>query len=146
MNIAPIAGLLGAAVATMSVFKWIVVGLVVVGVLWALSSSSAAKNALDSRAINNLVKSAAQWNARALQDTNPVIGLMNANYAVAYLNVARSLGSDSDVEKKGRVSVDQMSKELEATQSKFMHSLTDACPSIVPAGHAATGWPVKLKR
>jgi len=130
----------------MNVFKWVMLGLIAIVALWALSSSSSAKNALDARAIHNLVKSAAQWNARALQDTNPMVGLMNANYAVAYFNVARSLGSDADVEKKAKISVDAFTRDLEATQSKFMHTLSEACPAVAPIGHPATGWPVKAAK
>lgn len=146
MNIAPIAGLVGAAVATMSVFKWIFVGLVGVFLLWMLSSSNGAKHAMETKTIKDLVKSSAQWNARALQDTNPLIGLMNANYALAYFHVARLMGSDADIEKKASIQVESFGKELDSTQSRFMHALADMCPSVVPSGNVATGWPVKTKQ
>lgn len=117
-------------------------GLLIVVVLWMFSQNKNRRNALDTRALKDLVKSSAQWNARAQQDTNPLIGLMNSNYAMAYLNVARSLGSDTDIEKHTSAAVDELLKEVEGTQSRAMQKLTMACPAMTPQGLAAvhTGW------
>jgi hypothetical protein len=142
MNLTPVLGLFGAVLASLSIFKWILVGLLIVVVLWMFSQNKNRRNALDTRALKDLVKSSAQWNARAQQDTNPLIGLMNSNYAMAYLNVARSLGSDTDIEKHTSAAVDELLKEVEGTQSRAMQKLTMACPAMTPQGLAAvhTGW------
>lgn len=145
MNLTPIAGLLGAALTTISVFKWIFLGFLGLVVLWIFSTMRSKKNALEARAIKDLIKSAAQWNSRSVQDTNPLIGLMNANYAMAYLNVARSIGSDADIERYTSAAVDELLKDLEATQSSAIQKIAGQCPSITPHGLAAvhTGWLAK---
>lgn len=145
MNLAPLAGLVGATMASLSVIKWVLLGFLAVLALWVLSGARGSRNALEARAIRDLVKSAAQWNARAVQDSNPVIALMNANYAMAYFNTARSVGSDVDIEKHTGVAVDELLRDIESTQSRAVQRITAACPSVTPQGLAAvhTGWLAK---
>lgn len=145
MYFGPLAGLFGAAMMSLSVFKWVLFGFIAVVVMWTVSSNKTTRTALDSRAIKDLVKSASQWNSRAAQDTNVLIGLMNANYAMAYLNVARSIGSDAAIEEHAGVAVDELIKDLETTQTYAIQRLTSTCPSATPQGLAAvhTGWLAK---
>jgi len=145
MNLGPIAGLLGAALASLSVFKWILAGFIGVMILWIFSTSRNTKNALDNRAIKDLIKSAAQWNTRATQDSNPIIALMNSNYAVAYLNVARSLGSDAEIERVTGISIDTFLQDLESTQAGALQKMTNGCPNVTPQGLAVvhSGWIAK---
>jgi hypothetical protein len=142
MYFGPLAGLLGAALASFSALKWVLLGFIVVIILWAIVSNKKNKNALDERALKDLIKSASQWNVRSNQDSNAMISLMNANYAMAYLNVARSIGSDTDIEKYTGAAVDELLNDIEASQSASIQKLTLACPAMAPAGLAAahTGW------
>lgn len=140
MNLAPLASLLGAALTSFAVIKWICVAFIGILVVWLIYGARTARNALDVRALKDLVKSAAQWNSRSLQDTNAMIGLMNANYAMAYLNVARSVGSDTDIERHTGASVDELLKEVESAQKKAIQRLASACPAMAPQGATHTGW------
>jgi hypothetical protein len=135
----PLAGILGAALASLSVFKWVLFGFVVIVILWVMSSQQKSKNALDSRAIRDLVKSASQWKTRSIQDSNVVISLMNANYAMAYFNVARSIGTDADVESHANISIDEFMRDLENVQSAAIHKISTSCP-VASIKHANTGW------
>ena len=141
-NVGPIVGLLGAVVGSFASLKWMLAGFIIVMVGWVIMSQKNTKNALDARALKDLVKSSAQWKTRALQDTNPLIGLMNANYAMAYLNVARSIGSDADIEKNTGAAIDELLKDIEGTQSNAIQRLSMSCPNVTPHGLAAvhTGW------
>jgi len=141
-NVGPIVGLLGAVVGSIASFKWMLLGFIIVMIAWVYMTAKNSKNALDARALKDLVKSSAQWKTRALQDTNPLIGLMNANYAMAYLNVARSIGSDADIEKNTGAAIDELLKDIEGTQSNAIQRLSMSCPSVTPNGLAAvhTGW------
>jgi len=141
-TIGPIAGLMGAALGSFTTIKWMLLGFAGILLFWVISNNRNSKNALDARALKDLTKSAAQWNTRSVQDTNPLIALMNSNYAMAYLNVARSIGSDADIEKNTKVAVDELLKDIESAQSSAVQRLTLACPSVTPQGLAAvhTGW------
>jgi hypothetical protein len=141
MNFAPILGLVGAALASLSAFKWMLAAFLVVMIGWGLYSSRTTKNALDQRALKDLIKSSAQWNLRSSQDSNPAVALMNANYAMAYLNVARSLGSDDEIEKNCGVNIDTFLKDIEKAQSSSLQRLSKSCPSITKDLHLDnTGW------
>lgn len=144
MYLGPLAGLFGAALASLSTFKYMLVAFIVVIIIWAIVFNKKNKNALDERALKDLIKSASQWNVRSNQDSNSMISLMNANYAMAYLNVARSVGSDTDIERYTGAAVDELLKDIETSQSSAIQKLTMACPAMAPAGLAAahTGWTV----
>lgn len=144
MYLGPLAGLFGAALASLSTFKYMLVAFIVVIIIWAIVFNKKNKNALDERALKDLIKSASQWNVRSNQDSNSMISLMNANYAMAYLNVARSVGSDTDIERYTGAAVDELLKDIETSQSSAIQKLTMACPTMAPAGLAAahTGWTV----
>ena len=138
--IGPVAGLLGAIVTSMISLKWILGGFIIFMFIWLYYSNQSQKNALDLRAIRDLVKSASQWNSRSIQDSNPIIGVMNANYAMAYLNVARSIGSDADIEMHAGIKIDALIKSVEDTQTAALERITSKCPVLSPPGSALTGW------
>ncbi len=145
MNFGPFLGLAGALFASLSAFKWMLAGFVVVMISWSIYSSRASRNALDSRAIKDLIKSSAQWNMRSSQDSNAIVGLMNANYAMAYLNVARNLGSDDEIEKTSNIKLDAFLAEIEASQSNALTRITGACPSLLSGLPIEnTGWKKKF--
>lgn len=102
-------------------------------------------SALQSRALVDLVQSASQWSASSLQDSNVLLSLMHANYAMAYLNVARLLSSDSEIESTASVRLDELLNEFKASQSSAIGRLTSTCPAAMPPGLSAvhTGWIVK---
>jgi len=141
-NVGPIIGLLGAVVGSIASFKWILAGFIIVMIGWVIMTSKNSKNALDARALKDLIKSSAQWKTRSQQDANPIIGLMNSNYAMAYLNVARSIGSDADIEKTTGAAIDELLKDIETTQTNSIQKLSISCPIVAPSGLAAvhTGW------
>ena len=129
MNLTPLLGLLGAVSGSISVFKWILVAFAALLLAWMLSSAWGTRNALEARALKDLIKSAAQWHTRSAQDSHALIGLMNANYAMAYLNVARGLGSDADIERHAKVKVDDVVRDIEDMQSRAIQKLVAECPS-----------------
>lgn len=142
MYIGPLAGLFGAALASMSALKWLLLAFICVIVLWLAGGIKGSRSGLQERSIKDLVKSASQWTTRSAQDSNPLIALMNANYAMAYLNVARSVGSDSEIERYTGAAVDELLRDVEATQSNAIQRVSVTCPAVAPAGLAAahSGW------
>ena len=145
MNFGPLLGLAGALFASLSAFKWMLAAFVVVMIGWSIYSSRLSRNALDTRAIKDLIKSSAQWNLRSSQDSNAIVGLMNANYAMAYLNVARNLGSDDEIERTVNIKLDSFVNEVEASQSNALNRITGACPSLLSGLPIEnTGWKKKI--
>lgn len=114
-------------------------------VLIFVVSRTSRGTALQARALTDLVQSASQWSASSLQDSNVLLSLMHANYAMAYLNVARLLSSDSEIEATTSVRLDELLSEFKAAQSSAIGRLTSTCPAAMPPGLSSvhTGWIVK---
>ena len=105
----------------------------------ARSVSTKSAHSLTTRA---LIKEAAQWSTIAQQDANPLLAVMHATYGTAYLNVARRLNTDADIEQATNVRVEEFSSTLQANQQAAVQKLLTLCPMSTPAGLAAlqTGW------
>lgn len=142
MYFGPLAGLFGAALASFTAFKWMLLSFIILIGIYVWTTAKKNKNALSDRAIKDLIKSASQWATRSAQDANGLISLMNANYAMAYLNVARTVGSDADIERITGAAVDELMKDIESNQSNAIQKLALGCPAMAPAGLAGahTGW------
>jgi hypothetical protein len=89
-----------------------------------------------------ILNSAAEWGTASQQDGNPVMKMLHASYALAYLHIARNLASDATIERVCSVRMDEFMRMLEATQSAGIQALTTVCPAVAPTGILAanTGW------
>ena len=134
-----------------SMLTWIAVmnpwalGCLVLFVMWILAYLKSGDSTDTSKIVKQLVQSSAQWNTTSLQDSNAILSLMHANYAVSYMNVARTLASDDLIEKWTHARLDELVKTYQETQSKAVSSLNQMCPTTMPPGLAAvyTGWITK---
>lgn len=105
----------------------------------SIDVSTSSSTALSTKA---LIREAAQWSTIAQQDSNPLLALMHATYGMAYLNVARRLHTDSDIEAASNVRVEEFSATLQSNQQAAVQKLLTLCPMSTPAGIASlqTGW------
>ena len=89
-----------------------------------------------------LIREAAQWSTIAQQDSNPMLAVIHASFGQAYLNVARRLHTDAEIETVGGLKVEEFSATLHANQQQAVQKLLAVCPMSSPAGIAAlqTGW------
>lgn len=89
-----------------------------------------------------LLKEAAQWSTISNQDSNPLLALMHSTYGMAYLNVARRLHTDAEIEQTGNLHVDEFFTTLETSQQDAVKKLLTLCPLSSPAGLSSlhTGW------
>ena len=92
--------------------------------------------------VKEAVRNSAHWSTAADQDSNPLLGVMHANFAHAYLNIARTLTSDAEVEEAAQVRLDEFSRSVAQTQRNAVQRLLAQCPSVRPDGITAvqTGW------
>jgi hypothetical protein len=73
--------------------------------------------------LKEILRSCLQLLEDSKQDSNSVIRLAHANYAQAYLNVARMLQNDEDIE-------ETTGKEIEALQADLDEAQKDAMRSV----------------
>ncbi len=87
-----------------------------------------------SKGVKNLVKEAGEWGNAAEHDTNALLQLMHATYAIAYLNAARTLASDKEIERLSRVQLDEMTQTLREKQQHVVQKLAGQYPALMPRG------------
>ena len=84
------------------------------------------------RRVRTLVQEAIRWGVTSTQDSNPVISLTHATYAVAYLNVARHLVTDQDIAQIVGSEPREIMHDLQQKQSAAMQRICQECPQIQP--------------
>lgn len=120
----------------------IIVGVVVlVAVVARIIKTSGSKRRVG-LTVERLLKQGARFNTIALQDGNLLVALMHANYAVAYLKMARVLMDRHEVQGPSRERVDEMIFYFEKTQSEIMQQFARQYPSLKVDGMFAisAGW------
>jgi len=95
-----------------------------------------------SRDLSKVVKEAARWSAVSDQDANDLLKLVHATYAVAYVNAARSLAQDEELERAANVKVDELHSQVTAQQQGVIQKLGAKYPGMLPDGANVlyTGW------
>jgi len=95
--------------------------------------------------IENLLLESSHWKNQSKQDRNSIYALMNANYAIAYANVCRTLvQSDEELFSSYGINMTSYMKELKEIQQNAIELIGQQCPSIKPDGLSSyavhTGW------
>lgn len=82
--------------------------------------------------IHHLVGEAARYNTQAEQDTNAAIALINATYALAYMNTARMLLPDEEIMRVCNIHSAEYVIMLTDTQQRAFQALGQICPAVQP--------------
>ena len=96
--------------------------------------------------VNRLVQDGIRWGGVADQDTNPVLALIHSTYALSYINVARLLVSDRDIEIITNMHAGELHKDLQDKQDRVVRTLHKKYPKLRPRGdgggaaNMGTGW------
>lgn len=78
-----------------------------------------------------LVQQAMRMKETALQDGNPVTAFTHTNFAIAYLNAARLVSSDQEIEGETSVHVQEMLAKLDKQQAEIIQQLHGQCSAEV---------------
>ena len=92
--------------------------------------------------MKQLVQEAARWSAVSEQDSNPLLRVMHATYAMAYVNAARCLADDGDLRRVTGVHVEELHATVQTAQQGSIQKIGSVCPEVVPEGAQVlyTGW------
>ena len=134
------------------VYAGVVFAIVVVIILLSFWGSAAAHktpkpSATFQQRLRGLVSEAQRWSSASLAPTeNPAAAVVHATYGSAYLNVARSLASDADIDAACNLRVTEVAETLQEAQHAALKTLARACPSVALPGLAAlnSGWLAQL--
>ena len=94
--------------------------------------------------VGRLVQDGVRWGAVAEQDTNPLLSLIHSTYALSYINVARMMVGDQDIENITNMHAGELHKELQDKQDRVLRRLYKKYPKLRPRGsggaNMGTGW------
>lgn len=86
-------------------------GFVVVTFVYSIVQTTGNSN--DSNVAKSLLDQSSRWYKMSLQDKNPIFSMQHLNYALAYLNAARSVSNDTNLERVSGIDVHKLSVQLD---------------------------------
>lgn len=122
----------------------IVIGIIfVISILskWTESSTPNYTNRFQKQ-IKSILEQASRWHVLSKQDSNPVLSIVHADYALAYVNILRQMLSEEDLARLTDTNISEFIYLLEEDQKKAIQHISDQCPHVKPEGTYAinSGW------
>jgi hypothetical protein len=84
------------------------------------------------QSLKTLVRQATRWSVASVQDKNPVIAVLHANYGAGYLWALKDIATDSEIEQATDIDVLKFRDEITKIQDDAMKKMYFSCPSIAP--------------
>lgn len=84
--------------------------------------------------IRELGRQAVRWRIAALQDAEPAVAVLHANYAVAYALALRQVAEDDEIQRVTGKTGKKLQDEAAMAQDRAAKMLAARCPSVVPPG------------
>jgi hypothetical protein len=83
------------------------------------------------KAIEKLVRQSARYATAAQQDASPVIAVLHANYAAAYLYALKDIATDSQIHNATGIDVKKFKEHITNVQDMVTRKTSEKCPEFV---------------
>jgi hypothetical protein len=83
------------------------------------------------KSIEKLVRQSARYATAAQQDASPVIALLHANYAAAYLYALKDIATDSQIHNATGIDVKKFKEHVTNVQDMVTRKTSEKCPDFV---------------
>jgi hypothetical protein len=83
------------------------------------------------KAIEKLVRQSARYATAAQQDASPVIAILHANYAAAYLYALKDIATDSQIHNATGIDVKKFKEHVTNVQDMVTRKTSEKCPDFV---------------
>lgn len=80
--------------------------------------------------IEKLVRQSARYATAAQQDKSPVIAVLHANYAAAYLHALKDIASESQIHNATGINVKKFKEHVINVQDMITKKTTEECPEF----------------
>ena len=80
--------------------------------------------------IEKLVRQSARYATAAQQDKSPVVAVLHANYAAAYLYALKDIASNSQIHNATGIDVKKFTQHVTNVQDKVTKKTTETCPEF----------------
>lgn len=84
------------------------------------------------KVIQTLVRQSSRFSTAALQDDNPFIANLHANYGAGYIFALRQIAHDKDILRVTGKDGKRIEEEIVAVQDISAKKLLKSCPGIIP--------------
>lgn len=115
----------------MNILSFVLFTIVTIVIIILLTQCYTTSCALDN-ALKSLTVQTARWSVASLQDQNPLVANLHANYGVAYVMALRDIASDQEIKRATGIDAMRLYKSVINAQRKATQSLLKACPNIIP--------------
>jgi len=83
------------------------------------------------KAIEKLVRESARYAVAAQQDESPVIAILHANYAAAYLYALKEFATDSQIHNATGIDVRKFKEHVTNVQDMVTKKTSEKCPDFI---------------
>lgn len=83
------------------------------------------------KSIDKLVRQSARYATAAQQDASPVIAVLHANYAAAYLYALKDIATDSQIHNATGIDVKKFKEHVINVQDMVTRKTSEKCPEFV---------------
>ena len=83
------------------------------------------------KAIEKLVRQSARYAVAAQQDESPVIAILHANYAAAYLYALKEFATDSQIHNATGIDVRKFKEHVTNVQDMVTKKTSEKCPAFI---------------
>jgi hypothetical protein len=83
------------------------------------------------KSIEKLVRQSARYATAAQQDASPVIAVLHANYAAAYLYALKDIATDSQIHNATGIDVKKFKEHVTNVQDMVTRKTSEKCPDFV---------------
>jgi hypothetical protein len=82
------------------------------------------------KSIEKLVRQSARYATAAQQDASPVIAVLHANYAAAYLYALKDIATDSQIHNATGIDVKKFKEHVTNVQDMVTKKTSEECPNF----------------
>jgi hypothetical protein len=83
------------------------------------------------KSIEKLIRQSARYAVAAQQDASPVIAVLHANYAAAYLYATKDIATDSQIHNATGIDVKKFKEHVTNVQDMVTRKTSEKCPEFV---------------
>jgi hypothetical protein len=83
------------------------------------------------KSIEKLVRQSARYATAAQQDASPVIAVLHANYAAAYLYALKDIATESQIHNATGIDVKKFKERVTNVQDMVTRKTSEKCPEFV---------------
>lgn len=82
--------------------------------------------------IKKLSRQAARWSVASKQDSNPIIGVLHANYGAGYLWAIKDIADDDQFKLATSLDMKEFEKNIIDAQDDVTKKLVSSCATVAP--------------